>query len=275
MIKHLETDASQDVEFTALGKNINIRGFSRNDWIFKTISSTKNFYEIDLLQYMKYVLRGKTGVTVDVGSNIGNHSIYFGTFISSKVICFEPNPQVLPVLKRNLLKNMINHRLFELGLGDKEEYAQVEIPKGHESNVGAARLEQTSVSSNAVHVVTLDSLLPTIKEYLQDQDLIALKMDVEGMEPKVLNGGEATISLYKPEIFVEISDSKQLQEIDPILKGLGYEKIVSYAATPVWHYSHRSKLGLMKKLRLQRYILLDKVLKIIKSKASAASGVLR
>lgn len=264
MVNNIHSYAPLDVSFTLYNKEINIQGFSEKDWIYKTINRTKNFYELDLLQYIKYVLREKKGGMLDIGANIGNHSVFFGSYISNKIICFEPNPKVSPILKRNLLINRINNKLYELGLGDKEGYAEIKIPDGHENNVGAARLMTANMTPAAIHVVTLDSLLPKIKEYLEKDSLLAIKMDVEGMEPNVLNGGRSTINFYKPEIFVEVSDVNQMQRINPILVEMGYKKIVSYAATPVWHYSHKSKLTLINILRIKSYIFLDKLSRKIK-----------
>lgn len=240
--------------FMFRNKQISIEGFSVDDLIYRSISVTKKFYEIDLLKYIKYVLSNKKGVIIDIGANIGNHSVFFGLFVSKGVICFEPNKNVLPILKRNLLGNGINYKIFELGLSDEPGHATVEIPVGQENNVGAAKLLASHTVSD-INVSTLDILLPQIKDFLQDEDILAIKIDVEGMEPNVLNGGVGLISTYKPEIFVEIVDENQMRRVEPILKKLGYYKIVSYAATPVWHFSHKSKSGLLNTLLIKSYIL--------------------
>ena len=56
-------------------KNFTLYGFD-NDYIFSTIKNTDNFYEIEVLdnwnQYFDDVQ-----VILDVGANIGNHSIYW------------------------------------------------------------------------------------------------------------------------------------------------------------------------------------------------------
>jgi len=257
------------VDFTFKGKEISLEGFSLDDWIYKSIKATKNFYEIDLLEYIRYVLNGKEdGVMIDIGANIGNHSVFFGSFIAGSVICFEPNPNVLPILKRNLSTNKIVHKLFELGLGDKPGYASVQIPSGHENNVGAAKLVTSSDSSSTITISTLDMLIPEINDVLQGRNILAIKIDVEGMEPNVLNGGKVLISTYKPEIFIEVTDINQMGRIEPILINIGYYKIISYAATPVWHFSHRSKTTLLNLLRIKSYIYLDKFKKKLASYAS-------
>jgi len=269
-MKNRNTVLDLIVNFTFQDKKISLEGFSIDDWIYKSISSSKNFYEIDLLKYVKYVLDGKDGVIIDVGANIGNHSVFFGSFISSSVICFEPNPNVLPILKRNLSANKIHHKLFELGLSDKPGYATVAIPFGHENNVGAAKLIASNIPSSNISISTLDMLLPQIRDFLQGENILAIKIDVEGMEPNVLNGGIDLINTYKPEIFIEVVDANQMRRIEPILEKLGYYKIISYAATPVWHFSHQSKLSKPNKVRIILYILYDKFKRKLRSYANSA-----
>lgn len=253
-----ETNCDLITSFIFRNRQISLEGFSIDDLIYRSISRTKNFYEIDLLKYVSYVLSNKEGVIIDVGANIGNHSVFFGSFITKGVICFEPNPTVIPILKRNLLENGINHKLFELGLGDELGHAIVEIPIGHENNVGAAKLLTSHCGSN-INVSTLDTLLPQIKDFLQGEEILAIKIDVEGMETHVLNGGIGLISTYKPEIFVEIVDENQMHRIESILKKLEYDRIVSYAATPVWHFSHKSKSSALNTFRIKIYILQSEI----------------
>jgi len=273
-MKKTKKDLDLIVNFVFRGKKISLQGFSANDWIYKSIFKKNCFYEIDLLNYVRFILKGKEGVIIDIGANIGNHSVFFGSFISSGVICFEPNPNVIPILKRNLFENKINHMLFELGLGDKPGYANVEIPVGHENNIGAAKLLASNTASN-ISISTLDILLPQIEDFLQGKNILAIKIDVEGMEPNVLKGGIGLINAYRPELFIEVADEKQMHRIEPILKQLGYYKIVSYAATPVWHFSHHSKSSTLNKLLILPYILKDKLKKRLISYARRLIGSLK
>jgi len=65
-----------DTEFSYRGKKIVISGYANDDWIFKSIKNTNNFYEIDLLKYIHYSLSNISGSMIDVGANIGNHSVF-------------------------------------------------------------------------------------------------------------------------------------------------------------------------------------------------------
>jgi FkbM family methyltransferase len=251
------------MEFSWQGKKVRIQGVSDSDWIYSNIKRTKAFYELDLLRYFQYAMANKSGCILDIGANIGNHSVYFGTYVSEKVVCFEPNSTVIPCLVENLSANLINHKIFKLGLGDRETKAQIELPSIHKNNIGAARLvENLDGEGESIRVATLDSLLPEIKAYIKDLQIIAVKMDVEGMEPSVLRGGIATLKEFKPDLFVEILTPEQMEQVESVVTPIGYKRIVTWGVSPVWHFAHRDRLSRARQLRLTAYIVLEKKIKV-------------
>lgn len=252
------------MEFSWQGKTVRIQGVSDSDWIYSNIKKSEAFYELELLKYIQYALANKKGCILDIGANIGNHSVYFGMYVSDAVVCFEPNPKVMPYLVENLSTNRVNHKVFQLGLGDRETLAEIELPIAHENNIGAARLvENYGGAGGSIRVATLDSLLPEIKAFIKDLKIIAVKMDVEGMEPSVLRGGIATLEEYKPDLFIEILNGEQMEKVESVIIPLGYKPIVSWSGTPVWHFVHRDRLSRTRMFRLAAYIVLEKKIKVI------------
>jgi protein O-GlcNAc transferase len=252
-------DLGETMEFSWQGKIVRLQGVSDTDWIYSLIRKTGTFYEIDLLKYIRYAMKGRSGCMLDIGANIGNHSVFFGMFVSDTVICFEPNPIVLPILKANLTENHIRHKLYQLGLSDREGEADIELPSTAVNNIGAARLiENQADISGSIRIATLDSLLPEIKAFTSGLNIIALKMDVEGMEPAVLRGARKVLDEYKPDLFIEVQNQDQMEKIEAILIPLGYNRVVSWAATPVWHFVHRNRWSIIRMIRLFVYILLHK-----------------
>ena len=67
-----------ETSFKFAGKQVLMQGISQDDWIFYLIFNNKMFYEIDLLKYMRFTLKKCDGYILDVGANIGNHSVFFG-----------------------------------------------------------------------------------------------------------------------------------------------------------------------------------------------------
>lgn len=89
-----------------INKKFNYDGIEYNFWglpnehIFKHIP----WYEHGLLDILKDL--NKEGVYVDVGGNIGNHSLYFLNHCkSTKLYVFEPEDFCFELLRKNLETN--------------------------------------------------------------------------------------------------------------------------------------------------------------------------
>lgn len=155
------------------------------------------------------------GIFVDIGANVGNHSLFVAGFMAPKrIIPFEPNPQAYRILLANIALNGFLDR-FDLshlgvGLGDKpaEGYAMVFQPR----NLGGSKMRATE--GGALEVVVGDAALEGV-----DPDMI--KIDVEGMEMQVLRGLEGTIRRARPVLLLEIDDENDAAFRD-WLAPLGY-----------------------------------------------------
>ena len=140
------------------------------------------------------------GVFVDIGANVGNHSLFVAGFMApSKIIPFEPNPAAYRLLMANIGINGFQDvfDLDHLGVGLSDipavGYAMVFQPR----NLGGSRMEPQE--KGGLEVVMGDEALKDIKP-----DMI--KVDVEGMEMMVLRGLEETIRRARPVMLLEIDD---------------------------------------------------------------------
>ena len=135
------------------------------------------------------------GTFVDVGANVGNHTLYFALVKNaSKVISFEPNPPAFKACQYSVLLNQLGHRVSvqNFGLSDIDEKAAVQW--SGERNLGATKLAPGAgelVLKNGDNVLAGE--LPSL-----------IKIDVETLEMKVLAGLKETISRCRPVIFVEV-----------------------------------------------------------------------
>lgn len=239
------------MKFRYKNKMFNIEGISEKDHIYRQIVEQGRFYEIDLLKYMfdiKSFANKKhfQNIVIDVGANIGNHSVFFGSFLANHLITIEPNPNVLPILKRNLQNNINNYTLFECAVGDKECKGTIFIPDNNEENVGMAKVDVDNNEGN-VEIFTLEAIF---KKWLnvneQKINISFIKIDVEGMELLVLKGAEDLLKKYNPQIFAEASTDDELVRIWGFLKTLGYKKMPGHlSATPVYHFVYKSSPGLL------------------------------
>lgn len=239
------------MKFQHLRKEFEINGVSNDDHIYKCITQSGTFYEVDLLEYMRalkpFLRRGNNRIAAaDIGANIGNHSIYMASFIADRLISIEPNPAVLPILRDNLMRNSGNYSIYACAVGDKEGRGNIFVPKAMEGNIGAARIEESSAVGE-IQISTLDSILEGWLE--EDKHLCSIsliKLDVEGMEPMALKGAQNTIKAFKPHIFAEAATLSDLENIKSVLTPLGYKVMPGkWAATPVYHFAHQPSGSLL------------------------------
>jgi FkbM family methyltransferase len=172
------------------------------DPIQAEIASTRAFYEIELLRLVHALLPASARV-VDVGANIGNHSVFFSRICKARwVLPIEPNSEVLPQLRANLAANRCTAAdLSRLGIaaGAGRGTGAIRLDGADRTirNRGGARLvSDVGDEETLVEVVPLDEIVGG------HVDLV--KMDVEGMALEVLEGASRLIERSQPIVVVEV-----------------------------------------------------------------------
>lgn len=247
--------------FRHRGRAFTLRGYAPDDAIFQAIVAGHSFYEVDLLDYIRTITapeRAPGAVALDIGANIGNHSVYFGAFVADRVLAVEPNPAVLPILRRNIERNVGNVRLFDCAVGEADARGRVEMPANAMDNMGMARIVTVDGDDAAVIPVrTVDALVAELaRNDAGVGRVLAIKIDVEGMEIGVLKGAQATLVKHRPHLFVEAWTASELATLRTHLAGYGYRVLQHWAATPVYHFAWQPSLAL--RLRAALYTLLVK-----------------
>jgi FkbM family methyltransferase len=223
---------------------------SPDDFLARLISARGEFYEIDLLEYL--ATRGPRGGTfIDVGANIGNHSVYFGKLLADHVVAIEPQPEIATILQRNLEANGVsNSTVVTSGLGSEVGFARPVYPSGETKNAGATRLETTTPQSEAsecVPVTTLDVLANEVHDKTGRAPITLIKIDVEGMELDVLRGGTRVLKSQQPQLTVELSSPESRQSVTNFLAEFGYTAVGRFCYTPTYHFInprvHRLRKG--------------------------------
>lgn len=155
------------------------------------------FFEIEELRTLRGLLgAGKT--IVEVGANVGNHLVFYAHHMDAKrIFPFEPNPDAVKLLERNIaangLESIVDGR--GIGIGAGASYGKHAVVLPLDNNLGAARLSQAE--SGTLEVFPLD-------EKLGDDEIDFIKIDVEGMEFEVLEGAERTIERNRPMLMIEV-----------------------------------------------------------------------
>lgn len=161
----------------------------------------------------------KKGIAIDIGANIGNHSVFFASRFRG-VHAYEPNPRTYCLLKFNT-DSLANVECHQIGLGDVKGSFDLQQDS---VNPGLASIKYNSDSPAKIfeiQVKTLDELKIPEKE-----DLCFIKIDVEGFEENVIKGGEQTLRSLQPIVVFEQHQreftSERTTPAIKRLKNLGY-----------------------------------------------------
>ena len=175
------------------------------------------FYEKELMSAMVKLTKSK-GTVLDIGANIGNHSIYFSNYFS-KVIAFEPLESNCWIFKSNLhINNIQNVELIEKGLGKKKSKYIFTNNDPYQTN-SSLKPVPNNYNKNFIEVSTGDDALLELKN---NDDIVMIKIDVEGLEPDVILGLSKTIRTNKPIIFWEAFTENNVEKSKKILEKFGY-----------------------------------------------------
>jgi len=134
---------------------------------------------------------------IDVGAYVGLFSLKASQLVGRKgmVFAFEPNPKAYALLLDNLRLNHVgNVSPIPLALGDKEGVLFVK-----EGDFFPSETHLIETGNLGVGVMPLDGFVERVN--LRRLDL--LKVDVEGMEEKVILGALKTINRFQPALMVE------------------------------------------------------------------------
>ncbi|MDM5157399.1 FkbM family methyltransferase [Bacillus sp. DX1.1] len=203
---------TKTLDITLKDDNI-IRVF--DDYIGRIISSTKDYYEKEALEYFSDYIP-ENGVIYDIGANIGNHTVYFTKcFNPKKVYAFEPAEKIYEILKYNIKVNGLeNLETFNYAVGEKSGKASLNY---NQENTGASNIQLNK--NGEIKVVSLDDL------NLEEPDLI--KVDVEGLEYEVIKGMVNHLNNASPVLWVEIF-SEHYPKVDELLSSMNYIQVDRY-----------------------------------------------
>ena len=161
---------------------------------------------------------------IDIGGNVGMwtkelHSVY------NKVIFVEPSFNAMSMAKSQINADNVIF-LQNACLSENNKLISLYSPSidsGQFTIYGEELYENIMMREEGVKSITLDSL----SKYANDNDEILIKIDTEGADLDVIDGGFEFIQNYRPTIFMETHfhmhfDNQQYQNIMQKLKDLNY-----------------------------------------------------
>lgn len=171
----------------------------------------------------------RRGTALDVGANIGNHSIFLADLFS-RVHAFEPNPALVPLLEYNVREHP-NVTVHPFGASSSDISVEAEIPS---TNVGGGAVRRDPSGGRTGGTFKLRRL-DDVPELLEADAIDFIKIDVEGHEIEALEGMAALIERHRPLIAIEQNASAVREgSTDAVdrLRGLGYRYLYEIRPVP-------------------------------------------
>lgn len=157
------------------------------------------------------------GVFLDVGAHIGKYSVKMAA-AGRQVIAVEANPATARTLQENIRQNGLKVGILNLAAWDRKTVLQLFEPWKESGS--------TKVLEGVGQIVAspLDDVLPP-------HDYRLIKIDVEGVEDRVLYGMAETVDRCSPDFIIETHDHLipgVLERTEAFLDDHGYRRWVGY-----------------------------------------------
>jgi len=200
-----------------------------NNYIFKIA-----FHEIFIKkEYKNFQSDNNSPLIFDCGANVGLATIYFKFFYpNSTIFAFEPDEEIFALLEKNIFQNNLdNVNIFNIALYDSKGVKEFFYDNNRKtSNVGTGSLIKERSPKNRK---TVESGI--LSEYIDNQIVDLVKMDIEGAEYPVIKELSNTNKLTNiKELIVEYhhkigTEKSKLSEFLCIFEMNGFEyQIRSY-----------------------------------------------
>ena len=175
-------------------------------------------------------------VIYDIGANVGVYSIYAAAVRDCRVMSFEPSFLNLELLFRNIQTNNLQDKItiVPLSLSNKSQIEDFYMQEGDNIWGGA---HNSSGSNKSQDGTDMQKFKTSSQIALSLDDLVNIfnlptpshiKIDVDGLEDRVLQGGLNTFGNTK-SILIEIDakNTDQNREIQAVMSNLGFVKLIS------------------------------------------------
>ena len=188
--------------------NITYTVYAADNVIGKVLRSGIWWEDAYFQRMCSYITTGERGCIVDVGANIGAHSVRFcQKYPNAHVHAIEPHPEHAMLLRTNLQQNNVkNYTVHEACISNSCTKTYGTKYNGRQGNFGGTWFRNTPGEVN--RKPWIDGVVEVTAMKLDAIDfgrrVTLMKVDVEGYELEVIASSMQTILRDGPVIFVEI-----------------------------------------------------------------------
>ena len=197
--------------------------YSNDEYIGKSLSEYGEWSEGEVVLLKKLVNDNEN--IIEIGSNIGTHTIPLAKHVSNGglVYAIEPQSQNYKLLSKNIKDNELkNVKIFKLAISSKKGKAYMNIfNENLTNNYGDSKIfENNFQNSEGVIVKTLDQLF--YDDYKEIKPIKLIKCDAQGQELNIILGSQKIINMHKPFLYLENDDINTSKPLIEKVKHMGY-----------------------------------------------------
>ena len=191
---------------------------NKDIWVGRSLEKYGEFSESEVQVFRDTIKPGS--VILDIGANIGCHTIAFSRLVGSTglVFAYEPERTNFNTLAGNIsINNVLNVYPFQKAIGSSSGFIAVpELDHERTVNWGGLSLcdDYSSAPNYPIPLITVDE-----QKFIR---LDFMKIDIEGMEISALEGAKKTINQFKPILYVEDDREEKSALLIEKLKSMDY-----------------------------------------------------
>jgi FkbM family methyltransferase len=152
---------------------------------------------------------------LDVGANIGFHSLLFAQLVgpTGQVVSFEPVKYLYDALNASIAENHFQDRCqpYHCAISDRAGRALIRHAPGTTNFGGGHLAERKQDDGHAYDEIETQ----TLSHFISNDRCSFVKIDAEGAEAKILQGGVDLLQRDRPLVFVELFNA-QLQRVSGV-----------------------------------------------------------
>ncbi|SER07375.1 FkbM family methyltransferase [Giesbergeria anulus] len=178
----------------------------QEDWFESEISFVRKFIQPEMNVF-------------DIGANHGVYGLSIAKLLNKgKVWAFEPTSSPSNMLEKSIELNCFNNVvLVKAGLSDADKKVEISISANSELN----SLHKISEKKEEVQLLSLDKF---IQDNKIQEEISFVKLDAEGEEEFVIQGGHKFFNEQSPLVMFEIKNELELNfRLIDLFKDLGYQ----------------------------------------------------
>jgi FkbM family methyltransferase len=181
--------------------------YNKYDFAFVSELNKGFIYEENLIETHLSDLIKKSNIILDIGSHCGSHSIIYSKINpNAQIYAFEPQEKMFKILNMNIsINNITNIKTYNLALGNKKCLACMDniCKDGPNINIDINNPDIHFNLGGLQIGINGEPIVIDILDNFNFGKIDFIKIDVEGFESFVIDGGINSIIKYKPFIFFE------------------------------------------------------------------------